>query len=154
MATLVHGERVGKTAKLSLAVSGFVFTANLGKVLLVRRTDNGRWCLPSGRIEPGETCEEAVAREVLEETGLQVIAGRVIGVWSDPNIISTYPDGNRWQTVEIDIEARVIGGALTESDETDRLGYFGLSDLGTLDLMETETERVRRALLGQVPYIN
>lgn len=42
------------------------------RVLLARRADNGLWGLPSGHVEPGETVAEAVAREVREETGLDV----------------------------------------------------------------------------------
>src|SRR5260221_147253 len=99
MAKLVFGDRIGRTAKLSTAVSGFVFNSKR-QLLLTQRTDNGRWCLPGGRMEPGETVSEAVVREILEETGLNTRVVRVIGVTSDPGVIVTYPDGNRWQPVE------------------------------------------------------
>jgi mutator protein MutT len=42
------------------------------EVLLVRRADDGRWAMPGGWVDPGETPEQAVVREVAEETGLQV----------------------------------------------------------------------------------
>jgi ADP-ribose pyrophosphatase YjhB (NUDIX family) len=53
-----------------------------GRLLLIQRghpPHPGRWSLPGGRIEPGETPEQAVEREVLEETGLRVRAGAVVG---------------------------------------------------------------------------
>jgi 8-oxo-dGTP pyrophosphatase MutT (NUDIX family) len=153
MATLIHGDRIGKTARLSLSCSGFIFNTDRTKLLLTRRTDNGRWCLPSGRIDHGESISEAVVREVLEETGLQTVVRRLMGVWCDPDVISTYPDGTRWQCAEIDVEMEVIGGLFGASDETDKFGYFGIDELGTIDLMEIETERVQRALNGDVPYI-
>jgi ADP-ribose pyrophosphatase YjhB (NUDIX family) len=53
-----------------------------GRLLLIQRghaPNAGRWSVPGGRIEPGETPEQAVEREVLEETGLHVRAGAVVG---------------------------------------------------------------------------
>ena len=53
-----------------------------GRLLLIRRgqePSRGLWSLPGGRVEPGETAAEAVEREVLEETGLRVRAGAVVG---------------------------------------------------------------------------
>jgi 8-oxo-dGTP pyrophosphatase MutT (NUDIX family) len=49
-----------------------VFDEERTKVLLTRRTDNGRWCLPGGGIDSGESAAEACEREALEETGLVV----------------------------------------------------------------------------------
>lgn len=53
-----------------------------GRLLLVRRVNEpgaGRWSLPGGRVEPGETDQDAVVREVAEETGLQVRTTRLVG---------------------------------------------------------------------------
>jgi ADP-ribose pyrophosphatase YjhB (NUDIX family) len=53
-----------------------------GRLLLIQRGHDphrGRWSLPGGRIEAGESPEQAVVREVREETGLEVVAGRAIG---------------------------------------------------------------------------
>src|SRR5256885_13739791 len=49
-----------------------------GRVLLVRRPDDGRWAMPGGWVDPGETPEQAVVREVAEETGLRVSAPRLL----------------------------------------------------------------------------
>src|SRR5262245_33852004 len=67
-----------------------------GRVLLQRRDDTRRWGLPGGAVDPGESVRDAVIREVLEETGLDVEPVRLIGVYSDPvyHQVMTYPDGN------------------------------------------------------------
>jgi ADP-ribose pyrophosphatase YjhB (NUDIX family) len=59
---------------------------------LVRRCDNGNWELPGGRVEFGESAEEAAIREVAEECGLLVAPTRLAGVYSDPEHVMVYPD--------------------------------------------------------------
>jgi len=51
-------------------------------ILLVRRADDGRWCLPCGWVEPNEAPEETVVREVREETGLDIQVRRLTGVFT------------------------------------------------------------------------
>jgi 8-oxo-dGTP diphosphatase len=56
-----------------------------GKIVLVRRADNGMWCLPGGTLEWGETLVTGLARELEEEAGItQHSVVRVLGAWSDP----------------------------------------------------------------------
>ena len=71
-------------------VGGIVTDAD-GRLLLIRRgrePEAGRWSLPGGRVEPGETAAEATAREVAEETGLRVEVGDEVGAVRRPA-----PDG-------------------------------------------------------------
>ncbi|WP_153072168.1 NUDIX domain-containing protein, partial [Escherichia coli] len=62
-------------------VAGIVFD-EYGRVLLMKRADNGLWGIPSGHVEPAETVEQAIIREIREETGLEVQVKRLIGVYS------------------------------------------------------------------------
>jgi 8-oxo-dGTP diphosphatase len=56
-----------------------------GRLLLIRRGDSGKWALPGGTLEWGETLRVAIEREVLEETGATVLAlGELIGTYSKP----------------------------------------------------------------------
>ena len=73
MSTLRFGNRIGKQGVLRPGASALIFDQAREKVLLTRREDNGRWCLPGGGMDSGESAAEACAREVLEETGLQVL---------------------------------------------------------------------------------
>lgn len=62
-----------------------VATTEDGRVLLIRRGDTGEWCLPGGTLEWGETLRTTLARELLEETGAELIrAGALLGVYSAP----------------------------------------------------------------------
>ncbi|WP_146134786.1 HAD-IIA family hydrolase [Actinopolyspora mortivallis] len=82
-----------------------------GDVLLQRRADNGMWGLPSGHVEPAETVEEAVTREVFEETGLRVRVTGLIGVYSEPESQSfVYPSGRVSHFVTSCFRCRVVEG--------------------------------------------
>jgi 8-oxo-dGTP diphosphatase len=57
-----------------------------GEIVLIRRGDTGEWCLPGGTLEWGETLGTAIRREVLEESGYEVLAlGAITGVYSRPD---------------------------------------------------------------------
>jgi len=74
-----------------------------GKVLFIRRKDNGRLGLPAGGLEEGETITQCIIREVREETGLTISRPEVIGISSHPSRETvTYPNGDviQYFTVE------------------------------------------------------
>ncbi|HLZ24311.1 MAG TPA: NUDIX domain-containing protein [Ktedonobacterales bacterium] len=150
MATVRKGPRVGREGKLSVGSAAVIFDETRLKALLTRRTDNGQWCLPGGRMEPGESIAECCAREVLEETGLIVRVGRLVGVYTNPDRLITYPDGNRWQVISHCFEAEVIGGEPRLSDETTAFGYFSLEEIAGMDLLEPHRERIADAFTEQV----
>ena len=109
--------------KIILTFAGGCIFNEQGKVLLQRRGDSNRWGFPGGAIEPGETPETAAVRETKEETGLDVSIGRLIGVYTDPDI--TYPNGDQAQSIVIAYELQVTGGRLfCDQDETRELKYF------------------------------
>ena len=99
-------------------------------------------------MEPGESVEEASAREVEEETGLKVRIGRLIGVYATPHRIATYADGNRFQSVVLNFAAETIGGELGLSDETTEFGYFTHDEVKGMGLPEHQYERIADAFAG------
>jgi ADP-ribose pyrophosphatase YjhB (NUDIX family) len=141
--------------QVRLSVSAVVWRgAPAGEFLLMQRSDNRHWGLPGGYLEPGESVVAATAREVAEETGVEVEVGRLIGVYSDPAVqVVAYPDGERVHTVNLCFEARSIAqGEPTTPEETLAMGYFAASELPE-PLVPIHRVRIQDALAGaaQVP---
>ena len=132
MANIVRGERVCERGRLGVGCSAAVFEG--GKLLLVRRADNGLWTVPGGYMEPGECLTEACAREVMEEAGIQVRVGRLIAVYTSPHVLLEYPDGNSFQLVMLHFLAERIGGELSPSEETTDVAYFAREEIKQMEL--------------------
>jgi ADP-ribose pyrophosphatase YjhB (NUDIX family) len=119
------------------------------ELLLMRRSDNAHWGLPGGYVEPGESVAAAAAREVSEETGVQVAIGRLVGVYSDPALqVIEYPDGRRVHAVNLCFEADPVAeGVATTPDEVLATGYFAADALPD-PLVPIHRVRIEDAVAG------
>jgi mutator protein MutT len=126
-------EKIGSSLVLMPGVAA-VIRDEQGNVLLGRRSDNGKWGLPAGAIDPGETPAEAIVREVYEETGLHVIPVRILGVFGGKDFRMKYPNGDQVEYTVVLFECRVVGGELClldgESLELDYVDPDDIPDLG------------------------
>lgn len=104
-------KRMGKEWIIAPGASAFL-RDEAGRVLLVRRADNGRWMIPSGFMDMGESVAETVVREMREETGLLVEPTRLIGVYTGPDYQTTYVNGDPVQFSSAFFECRLVGGSL------------------------------------------
>ena len=141
MTQVLYGERLGRQGKLRLGCSAAIFDEQR-RILLTRRADNGQWCMPGGAVESGESVAEACEREVLEETGLKVRVRRLVGVYSHPDQLVVYPDGNKAFIVALHFEAEIVGGSLGLSNETTDFGYFTLEEIQGMELLGRHKERI------------
>jgi ADP-ribose pyrophosphatase YjhB (NUDIX family) len=122
---------------------GAVITDDDGRVLLVLRGHapaTRRWSLPGGRIEPGETTQQALAREVQEETGLEVAVGDRLGSLTIPI------DGTAAYDV-IDYRCTIIGGQLRAADDADDARWVTPEQLR---LLPTSTDLVGHLTSWQI----
>lgn len=119
---------------------GAIITDDTGRLLLIQRghePEEGRWSLPGGRVRPGESDLEAVAREVREETGLHVEPGRLIGEVERPA-----PGGAIFDIH--DYAATVSGGVLAAGDDAADARWVHPREIDLLDL----TSGLTRTLTG------
>lgn len=96
-----------------------------GAYLALRRAnppEPGRWNMPGGFVEPLEHPEEAVRREVREETALVVEIRELVGIYT-----SRYGDTGR-ATLDLAYRCEVADGELTLSEESEEAGWFSLPD--------------------------
>jgi ADP-ribose pyrophosphatase YjhB (NUDIX family) len=125
------------SAPFRIAVSALLFDEQQ-RILLAHRRDIDWWNLPGGGMEANETVEDAVKREVLEETGLLVEVGQLVGVYSKP----------QKQEVVLTFRCRKVGGVLTETEESRACRYFVPDDL-PVNTLPKHRQRINDALLGQ-----
>lgn len=102
-----------------LTVDGIIFRND--SILLIKRKNypfEGKWALPGGFVEYGETTEEATVREIFEETGLETKINRLLGVYSDPN------RDPRGHTISVVYILDVLGGTVKGGDDASEAKFF------------------------------
>ena len=103
---------------------GILILNSDGRILLELRADCGLWGLVGGRLEPGESIQEAAHRETYEETGLSISITGLLGVYAGPeDRIVTYPD-NIVQLIDVIFIASIASGSLRCSEESQTLEFF------------------------------
>jgi 8-oxo-dGTP pyrophosphatase MutT (NUDIX family) len=102
-------------------------------LLLQERSSGEGWSLPAGAIEPGESPEQAVQREVFEETGLVVTPQEVLGVFGGRDFRYVYPNGDAVEYTVVLFRCAVTGKSSAPCDpETKSLCYFGPAEMPRL----------------------
>ena len=117
------------------------------RVLLVKRGHaplKGEWSLPGGMVELGETLEAALAREVLEETGLEVAVGPLVEVFDR---VERSPDGRvSYHFVIIDYACRVRAGQIQHGSDAEDARWVPVAELAAYRVTEKATTVIRKAL--------
>jgi len=121
-------------------------------VLLVKRgkaPSNGKWAIPGGSIELGETLQQAAEREILEETGIRIKAGKPVYTF---DFIEYDGQGAiRFHYIIVDLAAQYLEGELIPGDDAAQAAWISFDDLGSLD-MNTTTRTFLAEYLVQVKH--
>jgi 8-oxo-dGTP pyrophosphatase MutT (NUDIX family) len=106
-----------------------------GRLLLQEKSSGEGWSLPAGTIDPGESPEQAVRREVLEETGLNVVPREILGVLGGAEFRYVYPNGDVVEFTVVVFRCTVTSRSDGPLDpETKSLGYFHEHEMPALTL--------------------
>ena len=120
---------VGNRRILTPGTGAFIFD-DRGRLLLIRRRDNGMWAMPAGMMEVGETVYDSMCREVREETGVEVLSATLVAVYSGPRFAWTNQFGSKHQGLGFQFRVDEWSGSLvTETDETVDAGFFDPDDV-------------------------
>ncbi|OKI67437.1 NUDIX hydrolase [Streptomyces sp. MJM1172] len=125
----------------SVSVAGIVIRDD-GRVLVIRRADNGAWEPPGGILERDERPEEGVLREVAEETGITVEVERLTGVYKNLTL----------GVIALVFRCRPIGGEEQLSDESTAVRWLTPDEVEQA-MKEVFAVRVADALDGTVPHV-
>ncbi|MFC9257845.1 NUDIX hydrolase [Amycolatopsis thailandensis] len=134
-----------KANSIAVAVSVFIQDDD-GRILMIRRTDNDLYSIPGGQLELGETLSQAAVREVREETGIECEVTGVIGLYSNPNHVIAYDDGEVRQEFSICFRANCVGGALRTSNESKEVVWVAPSRIDYMNLHPSTKLRLDHAL--------
>ncbi|MFF0967596.1 NUDIX hydrolase [Streptomyces sp. NPDC003703] len=126
-----------------------------GRLLLIHKTDNNLWALPGGGHDIGERISDTAVREVLEETGIQVEVDSIVGLYTDPEHVLAYDDGEVRQQFSICFRAHPVGGSLRTSSESKEVRWVDPADLDRLDIHPSMMLRIQHGLdeAWRQPYI-
>ncbi|KWW97445.1 NUDIX domain-containing protein [Carbonactinospora thermoautotrophica] len=125
-----------------------------GEILMVHKTDNDLWALPGGAMDIGEYIADAVVREVKEETGIDVEVTGIVGIYTNPNHVMAYDDGEVRQQFSVCFTTRMLGGELRTSSETSEVRFVNPADLAKLRIHPSMRLRIDHYLQGRPePYI-
>ena len=146
-----HDPDAPKPTSIVIAVSAFV-TDERDRLLMIRRTDNGLYALPGGRHELGETMTETAVRETDEETGIRIEVTGLVGIYSNPDHVMAYSDGEVRQEFSICFRARPVGGVPRTSNESSEVLWVEQADSDAIAVHPSIRLRIKHGYSWREPY--
>jgi ADP-ribose pyrophosphatase YjhB (NUDIX family) len=120
-----------------------------GRILLIKRTDNGNWALPGGAIDIGESFVGAAVRETIEETGITCQVTGLVGIYNDPKHLIHYTSNDEVrQEFSIVLTARPVAGEPTPSSESSEVHWVEPDAIEDLKIHPSMLARITDYLKG------
>jgi ADP-ribose pyrophosphatase YjhB (NUDIX family) len=114
---------------LMLPTTALIMLDDADRLLLHRRSDNGRWSCPGGIVDLGETILSSAIREAREETGLSIDDAELFGIFAGNEFRAEYPNGDRTAVVQFVFIARSWHGRVRIDGESTDIRFFDLEAL-------------------------
>lgn len=111
-----------------LVTNGVIIENNDGDILLVKRAcdpQKGQWDVPGGFIQPKESFDASVKRELMEELNVRIAIDRIIGIYTDTYLF----DGVTNDTICIMVAAHIISGAITPDEDAEAFEFFSKKEI-------------------------
>lgn len=134
---IIRAERGYATPKVDVRA----VVERAGKLLFMREAHDGLWSLPGGWADIGESPSQVAEREVLEETGYEVKASKLLAVYDKAR--HAHPP-EFWYCYKLFVRCELRGGAPARSIETLDTGFFGINELPPLSTSRVTEAQVRR----------
>ena len=131
---------VGHSPIMVTAAMCIIYDRKKG-ILLEKRTDNGMWCVPGGALELGETLEEALRREVKEETSLDIFNPKLFDVKAGVHMV--YPNKDEVYYTDVVYEINEYKGELKPDAESKELRWVPVNELPD-NIMPTQIEYIEK----------
>ena len=131
---------VGHSPIMVTAAMCIIYDKEKG-ILLEKRTDNGMWCVPGGALELGETLEEALKREVKEETSLDIFNPKLFDVKAGVHMV--YPNKDEVYYTDVVYEINEYKGELKPDAESKELVWVPIDKLPD-NIMPTQIEYIEK----------
>lgn len=131
---------VGHAPIMAVAAMGILYNEEKG-LLLEKRTDTGEWCTPGGAIELGESLEDALKREIKEETNLDIANPKLFDIKA--NVHMVYPNKDEVYYTDVVYEINEFYGDLKSDGESTELKFFDLDNLPK-NIMQTQIGYIER----------
>ncbi|HEY8524242.1 MAG TPA: NUDIX domain-containing protein [Acidimicrobiales bacterium] len=143
------------------APSSIVPSANVivvsddGRILLIRRADNGNMALPGGGMDLGESITQTAVRETREETGVEVEIIGLVGIYTNPRHVIEYTsNGEVRQEFSVVFTARPIGGEPRPSSESSEVVWIDPRQVADLQMHPSMRQRIEHFVEGRAePYL-
>lgn len=114
--------------------------------MLQKRRDTGVWALPGGAMEIGEALVQTAIRETREETGLEVEPEYIVGIYTNPDHVVAFSNGEVRQQFSLCFACRIVGGEFRVSEESTEVGFFSPEEIEHLNIHPSIRLRIQHFL--------
>jgi 8-oxo-dGTP pyrophosphatase MutT (NUDIX family) len=150
-----YGDPKAPAANSRVPAVNVIVNDEQGRILMIRRTDNGNWAVPGGAIDLGESMTEAAVRETVEETGITCEITGLVGIYTDPNHVIHYTSNDEVrQEFSIVVTGRPVAGEPTTSSESSEVCWVAADAVGRLEMDRSMRQRIEHYLEGSaLPHL-